>query len=86
MRLLLSSGFRILYQGLDTEPTSQSHQGSQILLGMLTDEVSCHNVEQMPLCIRFVDKDCNIREKFLEFVALERVTGSAIGMERYWVN
>ena len=47
---------------------------------VLADEVSCHNAEQMPLCIRFVDKDCNIREEFLEFVAMKRVTGSAIGM------
>ena len=42
-------------------------------------DVSCHNVEQMPTCIRFVDKDCNIREEFLAFVTLKRVTGSAIG-------
>ena len=47
---------------------------------IIADEVSCHNVEQMPLCIRFVDKENNIREEFLEFVALKRVTGSAIGM------
>ena len=45
---------------------------------ILADEVSCHNVEQMPLCVCFVDNDCNIREEFLEFVALKRVTGSAI--------
>lgn len=46
---------------------------------VLADEVSCHNVEQMPLCIRFVDKNCNIREEFLEFVPLKRVTGIFIG-------
>ena len=40
---------------------------------------SLHNVEQMPLWIRFVDKENNIREEFLEFVALKRVTGSALG-------
>ena len=32
----------------------------------------------MPLCIRFVDQDYNIREEFLEFVHLTRVTGRAI--------
>ena len=46
---------------------------------ILADEVACHNVEQMPLCIRFVDKDCNIREEFLGFIAMKRVTGVAIG-------
>ena len=46
---------------------------------MLADEVSCHNVEQMPLCIPFVDKNCYIREEFLEFVPLKRVTGIYIG-------
>ena len=46
---------------------------------VLADEVTCHNVEQMPLCIRFVDKNCNIREEFLEFVPLKRVTGIFIG-------
>ena len=45
---------------------------------IIADEVSCHNVEQMPLCMHFVDKENNIREEFLEFVALKRVTGSAI--------
>ena len=38
---------------------------------ILADEVSYHNVEQMPLCVPFVDKDCNICEEFLEFVALK---------------
>ena len=46
---------------------------------VLADEVSCHNVEKLPLCIRFMDKDCNIREEFLEFVPLKRVTGTFIG-------
>ena len=38
---------------------------------VLTDEVSCHIVEQMPLCIGFVDKDCDTPEEFLTFVALK---------------
>ena len=42
------------------------------------DEVSCHNIEQMPLCVHFVDNDYNICEEFLEFLALKRVTGVAI--------
>ena len=45
---------------------------------VLADEVASHNVEQMPICIRPVDNDLDIREEFLEFVRLERVTGHAI--------
>ena len=41
--------------------------------------MTCNNVEQMPLCISFVDKNCNIREEFLELVPLKRVTGVFIG-------
>ena len=45
---------------------------------VMADEVDCHNQEQMPLCVRFVDVDKNIREEFLEFCALKRITGEAI--------
>ena len=34
---------------------------------VLADEVSCHNVEHLPLCLRFVDGECNIREEFIAF-------------------
>ena len=40
---------------------------------VLADEVISHNVEHMPICLRFVDKECNIREEFVAFVRLERV-------------
>uniref|UniRef100_A0A3B1KIQ4 DUF4371 domain-containing protein n=1 Tax=Astyanax mexicanus TaxID=7994 RepID=A0A3B1KIQ4_ASTMX len=33
---------------------------------VLADEVTSHNVELMPMCVRFVDKDLNIREELLE--------------------
>ena len=33
---------------------------------ILADEIKSHYVEQLPLCIRFVDDDYNIREEFLE--------------------
>lgn len=37
---------------------------------VLADEVSDRNVEQMPICISFVDKNCNIQHYFTEeFVA-----------------
>ena len=35
--------------------------------------MSCHNVEHLPICIRFVDSECNIREKFIAFIKLWRV-------------
>ena len=37
------------------------------LFTILVDEVESHQVEQLPLCIRFVDDKKNIREEFLEF-------------------
>ena len=45
---------------------------------VLADEVSCHGVEHMPLCLCFVDEECNIREDFVTFVKLQRVTASEI--------
>ena len=35
---------------------------------VLADEVSCHNVEHLPICLRFVDSEYNIREEFVAFV------------------
>ena len=37
---------------------------------ILVDEVTSHNQELMPLVIRFVDRNCNIREEFLKFSSL----------------
>ncbi len=45
---------------------------------IMVDEVTSHNIELMPLCIRFVDKDCNIREELLEICAMARITGKHI--------
>lgn len=39
------------------------------------DEVTSHNTEMMPVCVRFVDKDMNIREELLDIVSLPRITG-----------
>ena len=41
----------------------------------MADEVTSHNTEMMPVCIRFVDKDLNIREELLDIVLLPRITG-----------
>ena len=40
---------------------------------VLANEVSCPNVEHMPICLRFIDKECDIREEFVGFVNLQRV-------------
>ena len=45
---------------------------------VLADDVSSHNVEHLPLCLRFVDKECYIREDFIAFVRLERVRAGDI--------
>ena len=46
---------------------------------ILADEVTdCSNLEQVSIVIRFVDSDKNIREDFLGFVTVERITGEAL--------
>ena len=43
------------------------------------DEVTSSNGQLMSVCFRYVDKNHNIPEAFLEFVSLERITGEHIG-------
>ena len=38
---------------------------------VLADEVSSHNIEHLPICVRFVDGDFEIREDFIGYVKLE---------------
>lgn len=45
---------------------------------VLADEVSSHNVEHMPICLRFVDERCDTREDFVAFVRLDRVRATDI--------
>ena len=47
-------------------------------LSIMTDEATTHNKEQCAFCVRFVDKEGNIREEFLEFLPLIRTTGEHI--------
>ena len=42
---------------------------------VMVDEVTSHNVKLMPVCVRFVDKDLNVREELLEICSLPRITG-----------
>ena len=44
----------------------------------MADEVTSHNSEVLVICIRFVDKDCNIRESFLGFSKIPLITGAYI--------
>jgi len=44
----------------------------------MADEVTSHNVEELALCVRFVDSDCNIREEFINFMRVSRITGDVI--------
>ena len=48
---------------------------------IMLDEVTSHNHELMPLCIRFVDAHKDVREEFIQFSALPRVTGEAIASQ-----
>ena len=43
------------------------------------DEVPTWNDEILSICLRYVNKDNEICEVFIEFVELERITGEAIG-------
>ena len=48
---------------------------------IMLDEVTSHDHELMPLCIRFVDANKDVREEFIQFSAVPRVTGEAIASQ-----
>ena len=48
---------------------------NQKIHAISADEVTPSNDEIMSICFRYVDGNLNIREVFIEFVALERITG-----------
>ena len=47
----------------------------------MTDEVESHHTEQLPICLWFVDKECNFREEFLEFGKCEQTNGKSVFKE-----
>jgi hypothetical protein len=47
---------------------------------VMADEVTSHNHEQLSLCVRFVDKDRNVREEFMDFISMESITGEKIAL------
>ena len=48
---------------------------------LMGDEVESHHTEQLPMCLRFVDKECNLREEFLEFGKCEQINGESVFKE-----
>ena len=40
--------------------------------------VDISNKEQVSIVLRFVDNKCNIREEFLDFRTVERITGEVL--------
>ncbi len=52
---------------------SEAKQAVANYFSVLADELSCHNTEYLPICIRFVDSLGDIREDFLSFIKLDRV-------------
>ena len=46
---------------------------------IMADEVTSHNKEELALCTRFVDNSNDVREEFLTFLRLPRITGNVIG-------
>ena len=54
-----------------------------MFFSVLADEFDSHHVEQLPLCIRFVDDDNDIRDEFLEFGQSKRTDGKSIAEEIY---
>ena len=48
---------------------------------VMADEVCSHNKEILAVCIRFVDRESNIREEFLSFTKVDRITGEVLAAE-----
>ena len=45
---------------------------------ILADKVTSHNEEHLAICARFVDEKKDLREEFLTFIKLERITGETV--------
>ena len=48
---------------------------------VLADEVTSHNEEHLAICICFVDRNKEVREEFVSFIHLQRITGEKIADE-----
>ena len=65
-------GKHIILQGIIDDVNSSP------FYSILADEVTSHNIEHLAICIRFVDSKHDIKEEFLAFLPLQRITGAAI--------
>ena len=45
---------------------------------ILADEGTSHSIEHLTICARFIDQNSDIREEFLAFIGLDRITGAEI--------
>ena len=52
---------------------------------VIADEVSRHGVDHLPICLRFVDKHCDIREDVIGFVKLKRVRAVDILLQQLFL-
>lgn len=52
-----------------------------ILAYIMADNVTSYNSEQLALCVRFVDQSSNIREEFISFSDVPRITGEHLACE-----
>jgi hypothetical protein len=48
---------------------------------IMADEVTSHNTEQLVLCVRFVDQSSNIKEEFISFSNVPRITSEHLACE-----
>lgn len=60
-------GYDIIRKGIVDEVQQAKY------FSVMADEVTSHNVEHLPICLRFVDAHNNIREEFIAFIRMERV-------------
>ena len=70
--LITVMGKHMILQGILNELNSSK------FYAILADEVTSHNLEVLAICARFVDQHKDIREEFLGFLELERITGEKV--------
>ena len=61
-----------------TPPTCQSAPCALDIKVEIYKVTDCGNLERLSVAIRFVDGDWQIREEFLGFIIVERITGAAL--------
>ena len=64
----------VIGRGVIQQALLQDINGATIFT-IMSDEVTTFNKEELALVVRFVDNNDNIREEFLEFVGVKRITG-----------